>query len=160
MTIDFTRLSASDYAAWWGATIATLALIWNIVVAIRSGARIKVRVNPNMMVYPRQPITEDKTYISVTAVNCGTSPTTITHFCGYYSLSWRDLIRGKRQQFIVNAHPALGKQLPCKLAPGEKWSNMADQNNILKDCPSGFIYLGIIHNQKKKPVYKRVKINA
>lgn len=51
MVIDFSKFTISDYAAWWGAVIATLALIWNIVIAARSGARVKVRVSPNMKIF-------------------------------------------------------------------------------------------------------------
>jgi len=160
MIIDFTTFTISDYAAWWGAIIATLALIWNIIVAIRSGARVKIRATPNMKVYPEQPVTEDNTYISVTAVNHGTSPTTITHFCGYYAPTLWDLIRGKKQQFVVKTHPALGKTVPYVLAPGEEWSSLANQENIQENNSGGYLYLGIIHNQRDKPIYKRVKINA
>lgn len=128
--MDISNWSVSDIAAWWGAVIATLALVWNIVVAFRSGPRIHVRATPNMQVYPRQPITEDNTYISVSAVNRGTAPTTITHFCGYYSQSIWHLLRGKKQNFIVNTHPALGRAVPYVLAPGEEWSGMADQADL------------------------------
>lgn len=160
MTIDFSKISASDYAAWWGAIIATLALVWNIIVAILSGARVKVRATPDMIIYPPQNLTGDKEYISVTAVNCGTSPTTITHFCGYYSQSMWDLIRGKKQSFIVNSDPRLGQEIPFILAPGEEWSNLTDQKSLFEKCPNGYIYVGIIHNQRKRPIYKRVKQNA
>ena len=160
MVIDFSNFKASDYAAWWGAIIATLALIWNIVIAVRSGARIRVRVNPDMNVIPKQPITGDKTYISVTAVNQGTSPATITHFCGYYTNSLWDRVRGKKQQFIINTHGSLGQTVPYVLAPGDEWSSLADQENILKKAKDKLLYLGIIHNQKKKPVYKRVKFHT
>lgn len=157
MVIDFAKLTASDYAAWWGAIIATLALVWNIVVAVRSGARVKVRANSNMMIYPEDPITAGKTYISVKAVNHGTSPTTITHFCGYYAPTFWDLIRGKKQQFVVNTHPALGKQVPYVLSPGEEWQSMADQQELQNHYSGGYLYLGIIHNQRNRPIYKRVK---
>ncbi len=160
MDIDLAKFTASNYAAWWGAIIATLTLVWNIVVAIRSGARIKVRANPNMKVYPTQPITGDKSYISVTAVNHGTSPTTITHFCGFYAHSFWDLMRGKKQQFVVPTHPALGKTVPYVLAPGDQWSSLADQDYMLEKAKGGFLYLGIIHNQRKRPLYKRVKVSA
>ena len=160
MVIDFGKITVSDYAAWWGAVIATLALIWNIIIALRSGARVKVRATANMKFYPTQSITEDKTYISVTAINKGTSPTTITHFCGFYAPTFFNLIRGKKQHFVINSHPSLGKQIPYVLAPGEEWSNVADQENIQEGFTGGYLYLGIIHNQRARPIYKRVKISS
>jgi hypothetical protein len=160
MSIDISKLSVSDYAAWWGAIIATLALLWNIITALRSGARIKVSAVPNMSVLPRQPITEDNLYISVTAVNHGGSSTTITHFCGYSVSGFWSRIRGKKQLFVINTHPALGKKIPCVLAPGEEWNSLADQKSLIKNHPKCNLYLGILHNQSKKPVYVRVRINA
>jgi len=160
MVIDLSKFSVSDYAAWWGAIIATLALVWNIILAIRSGARIRVRANPNMKIFPKQPITGDNRYISVTAVNHGNSPTTITHFCGYYTSSLWDSIRGRKQNFVVNVHPSLGKPVPYVLAPGEEWNSLADQDDIMKQSGGGYLYIGIIHNQRKRPIYKRIKLNA
>lgn len=157
--MDISTWSISDYAAWWGAIIATLALVWNIIVALRSGPRIKVSANPNMKVYPRGPITEDNTYISVKAVNIGTAPTTITHFCGYHADSLWNLIRRKRQQFVITTHPALGNDIPHSLPPGAQWSSMADQSTMA-EYSKGYLYLGVIHNQNEKPVYARVKLNA
>ncbi|MFZ3136192.1 MAG: hypothetical protein WA126_02235 [Thermodesulfovibrionales bacterium] len=160
MSIDFSKWSASDFAAWWGAIVATLAVIWNIVVAIRSGARVYVRATPEMQVFPRQPITEDNIYISVTAINRGNSSTTITHFCGYYTKSIWNRIRGKKQAFIVNTDPSLGKTIPYVLRPGEEWSSMANQKSIQEKCAGGLLYIGIIHNQRKRPVYKRVRFRV
>ena len=37
-------MSATDIAAWWGAVIATLALVWNIFTWIRSGPRFVAKV--------------------------------------------------------------------------------------------------------------------
>ena len=160
MSIDFSNWSASAFAAWWGAIIATLAVIWNIVVAIRSGARVYVRANPEMQVFSPQAITGDKMYISVTAVNRGNSSTTITHFCGYYTKNIWNQIRGKKQQFIVNTDLSLGKPIPYVLRPGEEWSSMADQTSMQEKCAGGRLYIGVIHNQRKRPVYKRVRFRA
>lgn len=102
--MDIDNLKINDIAAWWGAIIATLALAWNIIVAVRSGARIHVTANPNMKIYPKTPITGDKSYIAVTAVNSGTSPTTITHFCGFSAPSLWKLIRKQTQQFVITTN--------------------------------------------------------
>jgi hypothetical protein len=160
MSIDFSKFTASNIAAWWGAIIATLTLIWNIIVAIRSGARIKVTATPNVKVYPIQPITENKTYISVKAVNHGTSPTTITHFSGYYAKDLWSLVIGKKQFFVINTHPNLGKSVPYVLGPGEEWSSLADQKDITEKSDGGYLYMGVRHNQSNRPIYKRLKINA
>jgi len=158
MEVDITQLNPSDYAAWWGAVIATLALIWNIVVAIRSGARIHVNTSPNMKIFPPNPGQEDKTYILVNAVNRGSSSTTITHFLGFSTDNILGLVSTRyRQNFIVNGTPD-SNTVPYKLAPGDEWRGMADQAVMLDDVCKKFLYLGVQHNQSKHPIYKRVRI--
>lgn len=157
MKIDFSTWSASDYAAWWGAIIATSALIWNAIVAYRSGARIQVRITSGMMLFPRQPVTLDKEWISIKAINRGTSPTTVTLCCGYYAKNYWHRLIGKKKSFIIKCHVSLGDPVPYKLNPGEEWFNMADQEPIKKELSNGLLYMGISHNQKKRPIYKRVR---
>ncbi len=160
MQIDFSAIDPSDYAAWWGAVIATLALIWNIIVAIRSGARLHVVVSPNMQVYPPSPGQKDKTYIHVSAVNRGDSATTITNFLGYSSDSILGFFSNKhRQHFLVNG-TSDSNPIPFKLAPGDEWRGMADQTLMLQGFYKNYFYLGVLDNQSKKPIYKRVRIST
>lgn len=151
--IDFSTFKASDYAAWWGAIVASLALIWNIVVAIRTGPKIIVTATPNMQLYPPAPGEEDKSFIFVKAVNTGTSPTTITHFHGYQAKGRFDYFRKKHKPFIVSNNGRFPPP-PIKLGPGDEWVGIMDQDSeILSD---ELLYIGIIHNQNKKPVLKKV----
>ena len=158
MILDLSNFSASDYAAWWGAIVASLALTWNIIQTIRAGARIEVVITPNMKVYPPQPPTNDNDYIAVKAVNRGTGPTTITHCAGFYTNSrWGLIKKSERQQFVINISPETGTKIPFVLEPGAEWNNLAAQADLFKMSGSGYLYLGIYHNQRSKPVYKRVK---
>ena len=160
MIIDTSTWNASDYAAWWGAIIATFAFIWNLINTIRDGARIKITATPNMVYYPPDPVTKGKSYISLTAVNRGNSATTITNFCGYYAKSRWDVMRKKAQYFVVNT-TELSHPIPKLLNPGEEWKGMLDQGDLEKKKEgASFIYVGVVHNQSKKPIYKRVKLNA
>jgi hypothetical protein len=83
----------------------------DIVVAIRSGPRVYGRATPEIQVFPSQPVTGDKSYIFVTAINRGNVSTTITHFCGYYTKNFWNRIRGKKQAFIVNMDLSLEKPI-------------------------------------------------
>lgn len=154
----FSKWTANDYAAWWGAIIASLALIWNIVVAARSGARIHLTALPDMKLPPG---VSDKTYIVVTATNRGDTPTTITHFCGYYLLKRKGIFkRRKRQPFIVKTGE-FGMSIPHVLSPGEQWSSFSDQAGVrtqLDDGGGGDLYIGIYHSQSSRPCFKRVKL--
>jgi hypothetical protein len=157
MTIDFSTFSASDYAAWWGAIIASLALLWNVIVAVRAGAKMEISVTPNMEMYPPNPGQEGKTYIFLKAVNTGTSPTTITHFHGYQANSRMEYFRKKHRPFIVGNN-GYYKQLPVKLGPGEEWMGIVEQDEEFIN--GELLYIGIIHNQKKKPIFKQVKLST
>jgi hypothetical protein len=161
MELDLSTLTPSDYAAWWGAIIASLALVWNIVVAVRSGARIKVSVSPNMRIYPSQPPTYDNEYVAVKAVNVGNGPTTITHCLGYYTKNkWGIVLKQHRQPFVINTNRATGNDVPHVLNPGEEWANLADQNFLKERAKGSWLYLGVIHNQKRRPIYKRVRLDS
>jgi hypothetical protein len=153
------KLSASDFAAWWGALVGTLALGWEVYVSLRSGPRVRVRANPNMLVFPRNPATADSLFLSVTAINRGTGPTTITLFCGYHFRSVWAVVTRRRQEFVIQSQPGLGQDLPHVLQPGEQWSGMADQAKLLKTCPGGYLCVGVLHNQAKHPVLARVRFS-
>lgn len=157
MVIDFGILKASDYAAWWGAIIATLALIWNIVVALKAGARVELSVMPNMELHPPHPGQEGKTFIFVKAVNKGNASTTITHFCGYKAESYWGRFRKKIKPFVVGSNGSYVSP-PIKLNPGEEWTGIVEQHDMIVSSP--LLYLGIYHNQRDKPIYKKVKIGT
>ncbi len=114
---------------------------------------------PNLMAFPPDPGEEGKTYIHVSAINRGNSATTVTHFLGYSSNNLWDLIRSKKQHFIV--HGASGSSpIPHKIHPGDEWRGVADQDIMKEHFTGKYLYLGIVHNQRKKPIFRRVKYSA
>lgn len=148
-----TGWSISDYAAWYGAGIGTLTFGWTIFREWRSGPRIKLRASPNMVLLTDTPETQNTTYILVKAVNIGKAATTITSFHGYHSSD-----KGKRQNFVIPLMP-LSDTLPYVLKPGEEWKHMVDHAALQRRLGSGYVYLAVTHNQRKRPVYaKKVRI--
>jgi hypothetical protein len=154
-------MNASDYAAWWGAGVATLALTWNIYRALRSGPRVKVTATPDIQVFPRTAITGDTVYISVTATNRGTAPTTLTNFVGFHEKTLLDLflrrLLRRRKGFVVFTGP-LGQPIPYVLKPGEQWSNVVEQLDLQSHYQGGYLYIGVSHNQRKRPIYAHVHL--
>lgn len=65
-------MSASDVAAWWGAVIATLVLVWDVFKWRKSRFSIKVSASPNMspLNAPEGKLEDDKN-IFVEVVNRG-----------------------------------------------------------------------------------------
>ena len=43
-------MEASEIAAWWGATIATLVLLWDIFKWKRAGPVVTISASPNMTI--------------------------------------------------------------------------------------------------------------
>jgi hypothetical protein len=160
MIFDLSNFTPSDYAAWWGAVIATSALIWNIVISYRAGARLHVTAMLGMKIFPLAPNEEDKTYILVNAVNIGSSATTITHFLGYSADTFLDSLRHKKRKYFIVNGTKDSLPIPYKLSPGDEWKGMADQTLILSGFNAKYFYLGVAHNQQKKSIYKRVRLSA
>ncbi|PHS27633.1 MAG: hypothetical protein COA84_03755 [Robiginitomaculum sp.] len=102
---------------------------------------------------------DEKQYISVTVVNRGTAPTTITSFCGYYA---KDHIPGlrksNRKYFVVNDDPSLGNTVPYELHPGQQCSALVDQEKVIEDFGHGLFYIGVQHNQNSGPIYRKIKL--
>lgn len=151
------QLNASEVAAWWGAGVATLVFVWNLITAWRSGPRVKVRVSTDWHMRPStEP--EDPPYIHVRVINNGDQTTTIEALVGrYYSSRLARWLRKKNQQFSVPT--PVGCTIPHELAPGTRWTALALQESILADVPHrGLVYIGVAHSQAKRPVLKKVEI--
>lgn len=150
--------SLTTIAAWWGAVIATLLLLWDVYKWARSGARLRVSANANMELFGVYPVaTPDHSYIFVEAVNTGKQPTTITHFVArhYSSLIWQLLRKPSSNFFIPNN--AFGSSVPHVLAPGERWTGGVDQTNYEERFGrKGRLFVGVYHSLAKGPVLKRV----
>ena len=150
----------TEYAAWWGATIATMVLFWDAYKWLRTGPRLKVRATPNMQLFGENidriaalnKMSPDERLINVVVTNVGDQPTTITQFCGFaYRTRIHRVVRRHTKAFVVPTQSPLplGDQIPHVLGPGERWSNMmkqAEPRRTLGD--KGLIYIGVAHRNK------------
>lgn len=146
-------------AAWWGAIIATVVLLWDFYKWKRSGVDLQLSVRPNMITAGiGEP--KDKKFISVTVTNRGDRPTTITNMLGHYYPSRFRRLRGKPEHSFVVANPAFGPaELPCVLKPGERWLAGTEQSEELENwSQEGFLYLGISNTASRREMLKRVLI--
>jgi len=152
-------MEASIVAAWWGAIVASVVLLWDIFKWFTKGAKIIVTATPNMQIVNHaEGRLDEGMLIFVEAINIGDMPTTITHlaFFQYESLfkKWRN--KPNTQGAILRQ--GIGYELPHLLNPGERWTGNIDQNDIIEKVgDQGLLYCGIIHSLKKKPVL--IKIN-
>ncbi|MBX3589882.1 MAG: hypothetical protein KF755_03135 [Burkholderiaceae bacterium] len=154
-------MNASELAAWIGATTGTLALAWDVIKWTRSGARIFVKAQAGMgMVIPGENIEKNQSFVTVTAVNRGDRPATITHVVGqfYRSPVHRLLRRRPSHQFLAFCSRFAG-QTPHILPPGERWIGCFEQSSDIEDMiRRGCLYWGIVHSGSAKPVLSRLTL--
>jgi hypothetical protein len=155
--------SITNFAAWWGAGIATIVLIWDIYKWLHSGPIIRVTVSPNMQAIGNFPnIDKNMNFISVEVTNTGNGKTTITHLIVFY-YKYRPLLskilKKKVKKFFM-PNPSFSPPIPHILGPGERWLCGIDQNNAKNNLEElgkdGYLYCGIYHSSSKKPVLQRV----
>ena len=154
-------MEASVVAAWWGAIVASVVLLWDIFKWATKGAHVSVNATPNMQTINHiEGKLDDNKLIFVEAINTGDLPTTITHlaFFQYESVFKKFLNKPKNQGVIVKQ--GTGYELPHLLSPGARWTGGIDQNDVTEKIGTdGVFYCGIIHTSRKKPVLVRVNLN-
>jgi hypothetical protein len=143
-------MSASDYAAWWGAVIATLVFLWELFKWSRSGPRVVVSATPNMSEVSGGELHKERS-IFVEAVNRGDQATVLTHLVGYVYRDWlHHLLRRKAQPFAVVMN-GMGPQLPYRLEPGARWTGGIDQQDLLsKFGHSAYLRCGVADSMTGK----------
>ena len=149
-------LSASDWAAWWGAILATIIFAWELYKWLHSGPRLRVTAHPNMQQAVGGKL-ENARYIVVNVTNIGDARTTITHLCLYYYRSKWAVLRNKPFERMVVVQVHLGQPLPVPLDAGDTWSGLIDQTEdkerMLKE---GFLHCAIIEARRDKPWMSRI----
>lgn len=115
-------MDIGDWATAYAAIVATVvggAQIWQYS---RSGAHLRIRVTPNVMIVNGDPLDQD--LISVTVTNVGTAPTTIE---GLYVIPKKGRFPKKpfednNAYYIPNPQPTGSAPIiPKEVRPGEKW---------------------------------------
>jgi hypothetical protein len=137
-------LSASDWAAWWGAILATVVFSWDIVKWLGSGPRLRVRSAPEMQMENERGGLDPEKYITFSVVNVGDAPTTVTHLLLTYYSSWlrRLLRRASREMIVARIH--LAPPLPKLLSVGDTWTGaMLQTPEIDKMLSDGLLYCGV-----------------
>ena len=115
--------------AWWGAIVATLVLLWDIIKWLQSGPKIKKRIALNVHYNDGKIISTEKTengtvtvfeeYCHVELVNVGNMPTTVMGI----SVTHKKTKTGSQSSIMQEAFVEhFGKKLPHVISPGEVWS--------------------------------------
>lgn len=150
-------MTASDVAAWWGALIATVVLIWDIFKWSKEGPTLDVDVTPNMKVVG-DPLRQADTYIAIRATNSGDLPTTITNVGLKHFKNRLAFLRGRPDSQWIVVKPDFARPLPYLVAPGDIWDGGALQDErALGLMSKGLLYCYVFHSASKRPVRRLVR---
>lgn len=152
-------MTASDAAAWWGAIVASVVLLWDIFKWRVSQVNLRISAHPNMRAVTHTGKFDDDLNIFLEVVNNGNKTTTITHLIVKHHRNTLDRLRGKASMQGIVALPSDTQPLPFELEPGKRWVGLIDQKDVeAKASTTGYFYCGIIHTASKKERLVRVKL--
>ena len=168
MVARLDKLTWTDLAAWWGAAIGTLVLLWDIFKWMNQGPRLRLKVQTDMhLMSPRtdgRAVSSPNAYVMLIVVNLGDRPTTITHVLGrHYSGVARRLLRRPKAQFIATPMNTSGGYaiLPHVLGPGEQWTVLLQQPDLkVMHSEGGAVLCGIVHSGSRRELIRRLRFRG
>lgn len=126
----------------YAAVISTFVLGWDAYKWLASGAKIDVSASSGMLLVGGA-VPDPNTYITLTALNVGDRPTTITNLGGmYFDSWWRAYVTRRRpkQAFIIT-QPSQGQPIPYRFEVGSQWIGMALQtDDIVQMAKNGYLF--------------------
>ena len=154
-------MGISDIAAWWGAVIATVVLVWDVFKWTRSRVNIGVTAAPNMSTFNSSVgHPEDDKLIFLEVVNHSDRLTTITHVVTkHYKNIWMRILNKPSMQGIIIS--PIGQQpIPYELEPGKRWTGAINQLDIEEKVQKGgAFFCGIHHSASNKPSLVKVDLH-
>lgn len=147
-------LTATDWAAWWGALLATIVLLWDVIKWCKRGPKVKLDfdIRGNMKMYPPPP--RNETYISIRASNTGDASVTLTNLAFvYYRNYLKFIFNMKAEKSFVIPQPLTTMPIPYKFSAGAIWdANIVQTKEIEDMCDSGVVCIVLFHSGSKKPL--------
>jgi hypothetical protein len=151
------QFELTTVAAWWGAIIATLVLVWDFYKWSNRGARLEYDVKTNMNTFG-DPTTSGNTYVTVRVSNTGDRSTTIENMGFLHYRTWVHRVARKPVYAAVVTNVGAPNPIPFEIKPGNIWDGMAQQDDdLITKANKGRLYCCIYHSGSKKPIMRRVK---
>jgi hypothetical protein len=150
--------TVTEIVAWWGAILATIVFVWDVIKWRLAGPKLRLTVNTGMKSL-NIPEYEGKTLITAEIVNYGDRPTTLTLIAFMHYKNLWNRIRNKEEKSYVVSNPNLHFRIPHELNPGRKWDAVALQNEALeKMAREDYLVCAVRHTHSKRPAKKRIRI--
>ena len=146
------EMTASDVAAWWGAILATGAVLFDFYKWRKAGPQITLSAMPDMETNGR-PEFSGKVLTLIQACNTGDRASTITRVgFEYYPTTWRRL---RRRPILSHIRCS---DIPHKIEPGAVWQWFAFQSDELtRQISAGKLYCAIQCSTEKRPILTQVR---
>ena len=157
-------MSSTDIAAWWGAIVASMVLIWDFYKWRTDGAKLTMRVAPNMEIHGGNPEREGITWVVVTIANVGNRATTLKMIGVSHFNTWIDRWRNNPQRNGVFPNPSDVRPLPTMLQPGEEWVGFVPQRredsplNLEELSTEGHTMIWVTRSDKRGYIQRRLRI--
>ena len=149
----------SVLAAWWGAFIATIVLLFELYKWARSGPILRCDTKYGWKITENGIINEHE-FIFFSVTNTGDRPTTIVNQGLLYWATLRDKFRKKPDLswFTKGGLYGFGK-VPSIIHPGEVWNGLGSINDGIKESinKGGYLYVSLLFSHRKRPYLFMVK---
>jgi hypothetical protein len=140
-------MTASDYAAWWGAVVATVVFAWDIIKWKKNGPRLKVSVAQTEQCGPMD--------FALVATNIGNEPALVE------KVSLQLLVGTFRRKIVILDGPfSLSGGYgfpPVTIAPGHPWFVRIGLSKKLPQFPSKsyrvFVEFHEAHREKPRRIF-------
>ena len=151
--------SASNAAAWWGAIVATIVLVWDIVKWSRQGARLVISAYGDRKRFVSGVGALQGEVVLVTIKNRGRAPTTISGMgMVWFESLWRRLLKRSHSAYLVLVESP--KPIPHILPPGEEWSGWFQQTPELREfAATGIVVLQVSSSHRNRDQRAVVQFN-
>lgn len=152
-------MTATEWAAWFGAVTGSGALLWDIYKWKTAGPKLRVRASAGWRLISEPP--DSTTYINVEVSNVGSAATTLKELAFRPVPTWWQRVTrtaSPRQYTVLN--PLFARSLPLKLEAGERWSGFAVQDGKLDEllrCRR--LHCLVYHSYSEEPVVSKVKMS-
>ena len=132
------QLTISEWAAWWGASIATFVFTWDIYKWRTAKAKLSIAAKENK---------QTACDIDVFVTNVGVKATTLRRITGCY------LSKNNRSLAETNSYFPNGQKLPFVLQPGGFWSCQLTFKKPLPEAEinDGSVVVEIYEGNQQKP---------
>jgi len=147
-------MTATELAAWVGASSGLLSVGWNIYLKLTSGPKLAVTAFAGMVMMPPPP--HNPRLLKLTVNNVGTTPTTINNLTFHiYESRWKRLRRRPSVSAVLNHYR--GPEMPHKVEVGDEWVAVMEHDEKFNEwLRSGDLWCEVHHSFSKRPTRTRI----